>query len=193
MRHSKNPANKQHWATPPVMVAVIAKMLDLPGGAFDLDVCATPKSAKARRYYTPVENGLVQPWNGSCWCNPPFAISQIRMWAAKAVQELIVGHCQVTTFMSSPKSDQDWWHYLMGSGWCIAQIDVIGRVAFIDEFDQPGDQQSMPTTVLVLGSTGHCWAPQRAWVKEDESTGNWSGGWYGSSKIEHATKYKSLF
>lgn len=39
---------------------------------FDLDVCALPENAKCERYYTPEEDGLIQPWDGVCWCNPPY-------------------------------------------------------------------------------------------------------------------------
>ena len=33
---------------------------------FDLDVCALPENAKCERYYTPEDDGLLQPWNGVC-------------------------------------------------------------------------------------------------------------------------------
>ena len=31
---------------------------------FSLDVCALPGNAKTRRYYTPSQDGLAQPWEG---------------------------------------------------------------------------------------------------------------------------------
>ena len=39
---------------------------------FTLDVCALPENAKCSRYYTPEDNGLLMPWDGVCWCNPPY-------------------------------------------------------------------------------------------------------------------------
>ena len=43
---------------------------------FDLDV-ASPMSGPlpwvpADRFYSPRENGLMQPWEGRVWCNPPY-------------------------------------------------------------------------------------------------------------------------
>ena len=43
-------------------------------GPFDLDPCASvvrpwPTAAK---HYTIEDDGLVQPWDGFCWVNPPF-------------------------------------------------------------------------------------------------------------------------
>ena len=31
---------------------------------FDLDVCALPENAKCKRFYTPEDDGLSQPWGG---------------------------------------------------------------------------------------------------------------------------------
>lgn len=43
-------------------------------GSFDLDPCAAigrPWDC-AKNNYTIVENGLLLPWNGRVWCNPPY-------------------------------------------------------------------------------------------------------------------------
>ena len=39
---------------------------------FELDVCALPENAKCDKYYSPDDDGLAQPWEGVCWCNPPY-------------------------------------------------------------------------------------------------------------------------
>ena len=49
---------------------------------FDLDVAATAENAKCARYFTKKQNGLVEPWHGNCWMNPPF--HHIEAWDAKA-------------------------------------------------------------------------------------------------------------
>jgi len=47
------------------------------GLIFDVDVAAPVDPARrtcpARRYLTPVEDGLTQPWEGLVWMNPPFS------------------------------------------------------------------------------------------------------------------------
>lgn len=43
---------------------------------FDLDVACPPQGpihVPARRFYTQKENGLVQPWDGRVWMNPPYS------------------------------------------------------------------------------------------------------------------------
>ena len=50
---------------------------------FTLDVCATPKLAKCKKFYTPAQNGLSQDWGREiCWMNPPY-----RQWPGAMGQE----------------------------------------------------------------------------------------------------------
>jgi len=184
MDHFKNHLNKQDWATPPAMVRLIARMLGLPGDSFDLDVCAVPATAKAKRFYTPEDNGLALPWDGACWCNPPFKIEQVRNWAAKVHFEVTEGNARLSTFLCPPKSDQDWWHMLLGTGLVTHQIDCRGRIAFLDEFGHPGLGQSEPTACLVLSAGASCFAPARGWIEKLDDIDAWHGGWYGST-VEH--------
>jgi phage N-6-adenine-methyltransferase len=47
-----------------------------------LDVAATAQNAKCPRFFTKVENGLVQVWYGNVWLNPPYR--NIGPWCRKA-------------------------------------------------------------------------------------------------------------
>ena len=63
------------WWTPP---GIVAKL-----GRFDLDPCAgVGQSSLADRVYSPPQNGLVLPWEGRVWCNPPYG-PHIKDWAEK--------------------------------------------------------------------------------------------------------------
>ena len=39
---------------------------------FDIDVCATPENAKCSTFFSPLDDGLSQDWQGVCWMNPPY-------------------------------------------------------------------------------------------------------------------------
>jgi hypothetical protein len=57
------------------------------GIEFDLDVCAPPGGIPwipAKRYYTQADDGLVAPWEGRVWMNPPY--SQPTPWVEKFIQ-----------------------------------------------------------------------------------------------------------
>lgn len=74
---------------------------------FDLDVCAAPENAKCKRYYTPEMDGLFQPWEGVCWCNPPYG-REIGAWVSKASYEAAVG--QTIVMLLPARADTEWFH-----------------------------------------------------------------------------------
>ncbi|TWU22477.1 DNA N-6-adenine-methyltransferase (Dam) [Novipirellula galeiformis] len=64
--HTRNAETTDSWITPPGIIN------DL--GPFDLDPCACEPQpwACAKRQYTESDNGLLLPWDGFVWCNPPY-------------------------------------------------------------------------------------------------------------------------
>lgn len=66
------------WLTPPELVSSL--------GEFDLDPCSSLRQSgqlAKRCYRLPDDNGLLLPWEGRVWCNPPF--SQMASWVHKFV------------------------------------------------------------------------------------------------------------
>lgn len=60
---------KDEWLTPPFILEALGG-----AGSFDLDPCAPMVRPwpMARAHYTIVDNGLLKPWNGRLWFNPPY-------------------------------------------------------------------------------------------------------------------------
>ena len=58
--------SKDEWLTPPDIVRSL--------GDFDLDPCAPVKRPwdTAKFHYTVEDNGLLKPWHGRVWLNPPY-------------------------------------------------------------------------------------------------------------------------
>jgi hypothetical protein len=54
------------WLTPPRILEAL--------GEFDLDPCAPLERPwdTAKKHYTTEDDGLIQPWFGRVWCNPPY-------------------------------------------------------------------------------------------------------------------------
>jgi phage N-6-adenine-methyltransferase len=75
--------SSDEWSTPPPFVDALEKRYSRP---FDLDPCAQPETAKAPRYYTKASNGLVQPWEGFVFVNPPYSAPKV--WIEKALYEV---------------------------------------------------------------------------------------------------------
>jgi phage N-6-adenine-methyltransferase len=73
---------------------------------FDLDV-ASPKGGShvpADRYYTQEDNGLVQPWSGRVWMNPPYSLTT--PWVHKFIDN---GHGVALLVVSRSKWFQALW------------------------------------------------------------------------------------
>lgn len=74
---------------------------------FDIDVCATKKNAKCKKFYTKKQDGLSQEWKGVCWCNPPYG-REIIKWVRKASDSAKNG---ATVIMLIPaRTDTKWFH-----------------------------------------------------------------------------------
>lgn len=87
------------------------------GLEFDLDVAAPvggPWHVPCRRYYTAVDDGLAQQWDGLVWCNPPY--SSFLPWAEKWARHdrgALMGHM---------RSEQRWSPFVYGSADVVALI-----------------------------------------------------------------------
>ncbi|PWJ81516.1 DNA N-6-adenine-methyltransferase Dam [Pseudaminobacter salicylatoxidans] len=81
--HHSARAGTETWLTPP-------HVLDALGGAdsFDLDPCAALNQPwpTARQHYTVEENGLIRPWRGRVWMNPPYSNSVIGRWMGRMAE-----------------------------------------------------------------------------------------------------------
>jgi hypothetical protein len=71
--HTKpNSGATNDWLTPPDWIRQL--------GPFDLDPCASVSQPwkTADRMFTIVDNGLVQPWEGFVFCNPPYGRETVK-------------------------------------------------------------------------------------------------------------------
>lgn len=108
------------WATPDAFF----KKLD-DEFAFDIDVCASEKNAKCKKYFTILDDGLSQEWAGTCWMNPPYG-KVIGEWIKKAYNSAKNG--AVIVGLLPARTDTKWFHeYIYGK----AEIRFVrGRLKF---------------------------------------------------------------
>jgi hypothetical protein len=81
-------ASTEHYTPKYILDAVIACM-----GAIDLDPCSNSAeipNVPAAKHYTIKNNGLVQPWEGRVFLNPPFGPG-VEVWFSKLYQERAAG------------------------------------------------------------------------------------------------------
>lgn len=109
------------WETPPELFELMFREF-----RFALDVCATARNHKCRRYFTPNDDGLRQPWCGRCWMNPPYGRT-VGTWIRKAYKESLKGATVVALLPA--RTDTAWWHnYAMKA----SEIRLLrGRLTFV--------------------------------------------------------------
>lgn len=75
-------SNDETWATPQDFFDKLNDEFH-----FTLDPCCSKQTAKCEKYYTIVENGLIQDWSGeTVFCNPPYG-REIYDWVKKCSLE----------------------------------------------------------------------------------------------------------
>ena len=106
---------------------------------FDIDVCALPKNAKCKKYFTPEMDGLSQEWRGRCWCNPPYG-RQIGKWVKKAFESKAI-----VVMLLPARTDTKWFHeYCLPYG----KIEFIkGRI----KFGNAEHSAPFPSMIVVFG------------------------------------------
>jgi hypothetical protein len=72
LNFNTNTQNNDEWLTPPDILRAL--------GPFDLDPCAPVERPwdMAGAHYTVDDNGLIQPWDGRVWLNPPYGKETFR-------------------------------------------------------------------------------------------------------------------
>lgn len=83
--HHSARAETTTWLTPPHITSAL--------GEFDLDPCAAPNWATAKRHIILPEDGLTADWSGRVWLNPPYGM------AAWAWLDKLAAHGQGTALI----------------------------------------------------------------------------------------------
>lgn len=111
------------WSTPQYIVDRWAAAV----GPFDLDPCCRPETAKAPKFYTIEDDGLVQLWFGLVWVNPPY--SQPKRWVEKAVAETARDPTIGVVMLLPAAIDTHWFHDLVVPHARV--VFVRGRIRFL--------------------------------------------------------------
>lgn len=127
----------QTWETPQDLFNKLDKEFN-----FNLDVCATDKTAKCNKYFTPEIDGLAQDWKGICWMNPPYG-REIGKWVKKAYEESLK-EAKVICLIPA-RTDTKYWHeYIFPFA---AEIRFIkGRI----KFGNSNNSAPFPSAIVIF-------------------------------------------
>lgn len=116
----------EEWYTPPELLDLIYQVMDV-----DLDPASPyPPSVLARRHYDKKSNGLIKPWFGNVYLNPPYG-RNINQWISKLCDEWEQFHINNAVVLIPNKTDTKWFFDLAQHARCFCTIT--GRIKFLSD------------------------------------------------------------
>jgi phage N-6-adenine-methyltransferase len=96
-----------HWNTPAWVLELIYDFC----GHLSLDPCSNATSLVCSDHrYTVRDNGLIQPWFGNVFVNPPYSRGNLALWTQKALREYSRGDCEHIFQLLPADTSCAWWH-----------------------------------------------------------------------------------
>jgi DNA N-6-adenine-methyltransferase (Dam) len=137
------------WYTPSKYIEAAREVM----GDIDLDPASCEmanRTVKAKRYYTREQNGLLQPWSGRVWLNPPYnATDDCHLpqptWSRRLRYEYSKGHVQEAILLISAATKQKWFHELLDFPICL----MLERIFFHRPGKEPEELRHGNTAVYL--------------------------------------------
>lgn len=115
-------SDKQDWTTPVDLFKRLDKIHN-----FTIDVAASKENTLVSKFFTELENGLIQSWSGEvAWCNPPY--NNIKNWIRKAHEESY-NNCK-TVMLIPARTDTKAFHDYIYKKENVEIIFLKGRLKF---------------------------------------------------------------
>jgi hypothetical protein len=118
------------WYTP-------AWLFEALGATFDLDPCHPEGEPlvwlPAGRVFTKADNGLVLPWSGMVWLNPPYG-KQTSAWLHRMGAFSVAGKAQGIGLVFA-RTGTSWFRETLTTAWAICFLGR--RVSFVDRTGEP--------------------------------------------------------
>ncbi len=132
------------WSTPVEIIEAARLVL----GCIDIDPATNlpaQQRVRATTYYTKEDNGLLYPWFGRSWMNPPYSYPLIELFMEKLVREYENGNVTAAIALVNSRTDTKWFH--AASAAATATCLYRGRIRFLRPCGEPGPS---PTHAQVL-------------------------------------------
>ena len=127
---------KEEWLTPPEIIRAL--------GDFDLDPCApTPETRPwetAKAHYCIHDNGLIKPWHGRVWCNPPYG-GETGKWMARCA-----AHGNVTALIFARTETQQFFESIWPKAKAVCFLK--GRLSFYHITGKKGGTAGAPSMLV---------------------------------------------
>jgi ParB family chromosome partitioning protein len=161
--HVSNNSGKYEWHTPKKFVDAAREVM----GNIDLDPASSEianKVIQADIIFTEQDSGLVHPWSGNIWMNPPYNNSLVREFTKKMVEDL--PNINQACVLVNNATETRWFQHI--SGKCDMMCMVSGRIKFLDENGEATGSSLQGQVIMYFGKNvdkfheefkvfGECW------------------------------------
>ncbi|HEU5375521.1 MAG TPA: DNA N-6-adenine-methyltransferase [Ktedonobacteraceae bacterium] len=140
------------WFTPPSIIRAAKEVM----GEINLDPAscvAANAFVQAERFYSKEDNGLLLPWFGNVWLNPPFGRTQqgrgsnLAHFTIKLNSEYQSGNVKQAILLIPTNTATSWFVPLWDYPICFPRR----RIRFLQPDGQVGQGMSFPTCLVYLG------------------------------------------
>lgn len=128
--HFRTRQESFEWGTPAPFVNAARLVM----GGIDLDPASSNEAnqtVKAIRYYTKEIDGLLQPWSGRVWLNPPYCksggTSNQEVWTGKLIAEYETGNVEQAILLVNASTETRWFQRLYAYPICFK----LGKIHFL--------------------------------------------------------------
>lgn len=167
--HVSNNSGENEWYTPPQYIEAARATM----GGIDLDPATSEKAqetVKAKKFYTSDDDGLLKPWKGTVWLNPPYSKDLIGRFCDKLAEGIDDGKVTAAILLVNNATDTAWFHRVASKASAVCFVK--GRIAFHDANGEPKNKPLQGQMAMYFGSD-----PQ-AFAKEFGGLGEcFYGGW----------------
>ena len=126
------------WYTPPKYIELARAVL----GEIDVDPASSDKAqevVRAQRHFTAKQDGLIHPWHGRVWLNPPYAQPLINDFIEKLVEERASGNVTAAILLV---------HNYTSSSWFQKAVEIVDAISFTRAriaFENADGEKAAPT------------------------------------------------
>lgn len=138
-------SNNSLWETPQKLFDELNQEFN-----FTIDVASNSKNHKCDRYFTELENGLLQSWEGeTVFCNPPYGNIETGVWTKKCYEESLKPNTTVVLLIPA-RTDRKSFHDYIYKKPNVEIRFLKGRLKF--EIDGiPKNSSTFPSMIVVFG------------------------------------------
>jgi ParB family chromosome partitioning protein len=145
MTHLVHTTGDEEWYTPPHIVGMAKSVM----GSIDLDPASNEVAQGwigAETFFTKKDNGLIKPWFGNVWLNPPYDKNTVEAFIDKAIHSPIKQYVILLNNITETAYGQK----------IIKNSDMLcfpkGRLRFIRADGKKGNMPSHGQMILYKGS-----------------------------------------